>query len=57
MLWTAGRPDGITRRPDDWQGTEFSNLQTVLNLLETLMNSGIPVKKHHYNEVILANRM
>jgi len=27
MYWTAGRPDG-------WQGTEFSDLQTVQNLLE-----------------------
>jgi hypothetical protein len=27
------------------------------NLLETILNSGIPVKKHHYNEVILSNRM
>jgi hypothetical protein len=32
-------------------------LQTVQNLLETLVNSGIPVKKHHYKEVILSNRM
>jgi len=23
------RPDGMTRRPDDWQGTEFSDLQIV----------------------------
>jgi hypothetical protein len=27
------------------------------NLLETLMNSGIPVKKHLYKKVILSNRM
>jgi G:T/U-mismatch repair DNA glycosylase len=32
-------------------------LQTVQNLLEALLNSGIPVKQHHYNEVILSNRM
>jgi hypothetical protein len=57
MLWTAGRPDGMTRRPDGWQGTEFSDLQTVQNLLETLLNSGIPDKKHLYKEVILSNRM
>jgi hypothetical protein len=51
------RPDGMTRRPVGWQGTEFSDLQTVQNLLETLLNSGIPIKKHHYNEVIMSNRM
>jgi hypothetical protein len=33
-LWTAGRPDGMTRRPDGWQGTEFFNLQTLHNLLK-----------------------
>jgi hypothetical protein len=27
----------------------------VQNLLETLLNSGIPVKEHHYKEVILVN--
>jgi len=48
MLWTAGHPDGMIRRPDGWQGTKFSDLQTVQNLLEALLNSGIPVKKHHY---------
>jgi len=47
----------MTRRPNGWQGTEFSDLQTVQNLPETLLNSGIPVKKHDYNEVILSNRM
>jgi hypothetical protein len=47
----------MARRPDGWQGTEISDLQTVLNLLEALMNSGIPVQKHHYNEVILSNKM
>jgi hypothetical protein len=57
MLWTAGRQDGMTRRPDGWQGTEFSDLQTVQNLLETLLNSGIPDKKHLYKEVILSNRI
>jgi hypothetical protein len=29
VLWTDGRPDGMTRCPDGWQGTEFSALQTV----------------------------
>jgi hypothetical protein len=57
MLWTDGRPDGMTHRPDGWQGTEFSDLQTVQNLLEALLNSGILVKKHLYKEVILSNRM
>jgi hypothetical protein len=57
MHWTAGHLDDMTRRLDGWQGTKFSDLQTVQNLLETLLNSRIPVKKHHYNEVILSNRM
>jgi len=26
MLWIDGRPDGISRCPDDWQGTKFSDL-------------------------------
>jgi len=56
MLWTVGRPDGMTHRPNEWQGTEFSNLQTVQNLLEALLNSGIPVKQHHYNEVIFVQQ-
>jgi hypothetical protein len=54
---TDERPDGMTRRPDGWQGTKFPNLQTVQNLLEAFLNSGILVKQHHYNEVILSNRM
>jgi len=29
----------------------------VHNLLEALLNSGIPVEKHLYKEVILSNRM
>jgi hypothetical protein len=57
VLWTAGLPDGMTRRPVDWQGTEFSDLQTVQNLLKTLLNIEIPVKEHLYKEVILSNRM
>jgi len=32
-------------------------LQTVQNLLETCLNSGIPVKEHLYKEMILSNRM
>jgi len=46
MHWTAGRPDGMTRRPNGWQGTKFFDLQTVQNLLETILN-----------EVIFSNRM
>jgi len=57
VLWTDGRLDGMTRRPDGWQVTEFSALQTVHNLLEALLNSEIPIKKHLYKEVILSNRM
>jgi hypothetical protein len=57
MHWTAGRPDGMTSCLDGWQGTEFSDLQTVQNLLETLLNSEISNKKHLYKEVILSNRM
>jgi len=57
MHWIVGRPDGMTRRLDGWLGTKFSDLQTVQNILETLLNSGIPVKMHLYNEVILSNRM
>jgi hypothetical protein len=56
-LWTDGRPDNMTRCPDGWQGTEFSTLQAVHNLLEALLNSGIPVKRNLYKEVILSNRM
>lgn len=52
--WASGR---YSTSFDGWQGTEFFDLQTVQNLLETLLNSGIPVKKHHYKELILSNRM
>jgi hypothetical protein len=24
MLWSVGRPDSMARRPDGWQGTDFS---------------------------------
>jgi hypothetical protein len=48
MHWIAGRPDGMTRCPNGWQGIKFSDLQTNQNFLETLLNSGIPVKKHLY---------
>jgi hypothetical protein len=26
MLWTDERPDGISRRPDDCKGSDFSDL-------------------------------
>jgi len=48
MLWTDGRPDGMTRLPNGWQGNKFSDLQIVQSLLETLLNSRILVKKHLY---------
>jgi DNA primase len=57
MHWIAGRPNGMTRRPDGWQGTKIFDSQIVQNLLETLLNSRIPDKKHLYKEVILSNRM
>jgi hypothetical protein len=44
VLWTAGRPDGMTHHPDGWQGTKYYDLQTVQNILETLLNSGILIK-------------
>jgi hypothetical protein len=34
-LWADERPDGMARRPDGWQGTEISNLQTVQNIWNT----------------------
>jgi len=33
-VWTDDCPGGMTRRPDGWQGTDFSFLQTVQNLLK-----------------------
>jgi hypothetical protein len=57
IVQTDGPPYGMTRRSNGWQRTEFSALQTVQNLLEALMNSGIPFKKHLYKEVILSNKM
>jgi hypothetical protein len=52
MHWTARHPDVKTRRPDGWQGTNFFDLQTVQKLSEALLNSGIPVEKHLYKEVV-----
>jgi hypothetical protein len=57
MVWTVGRPDGMTRRPDGWQGTEFFWLVNCTESFGSTLNSGIPVEKHLYKEVILSNRM
>jgi hypothetical protein len=57
VLYSARRPNEMTRRPDGWQGTKISDLRTVQSPQETLLNSGIPVKKHHYIEVISYNKM
>jgi hypothetical protein len=57
MLWIDGCPDGMTCPLDGRLGIKFSYLQTMQNLLETLLNSKIPVKNHLYKEVILSNRM
>jgi hypothetical protein len=32
-------------------------LQIMQNLLKALLNSGIPIKKYLYKEVILSNKM
>jgi hypothetical protein len=55
-LWTDERPDGMTRRLDGWQGTEISDLYNSVESYETLLNSGIPVKKHLYIQVMLSNQ-
>jgi hypothetical protein len=47
-LWTAGRPDRMTRRPDGWQGTEIFWLVSSAKSSEGTLNSGIPVTKHLY---------
>jgi hypothetical protein len=36
MLWTVGRPDGISRRPDGCKESDFSKLKIVHNLIEEL---------------------
>jgi hypothetical protein len=35
-LWTTRSPNGMTHRPDGWQGIEFSDFQIEQNLLEAL---------------------
>jgi hypothetical protein len=55
-LWTNEHPDGMTRRPDGWQGTEIFDLYNSAESSETLLNSGIPIKKHLYIQVILSNQ-
>jgi hypothetical protein len=60
---TVERSDGILRRPDGCKGSNSFDLESVQNLLETLLwnedskNNWIPDNKHHYKEVILSNRM
>jgi hypothetical protein len=46
----------MTHCSHGWQGIKFSALQTVQNLLEALLNSEIPVKKHLYKEVIFVQQ-
>jgi hypothetical protein len=36
MLWTVGRPDGISCRPNGYKGSDFFDLESVQNLLEEL---------------------
>jgi hypothetical protein len=45
MLWTVGHSDGISRRPDGWQGTRFFWLIDCAESSGSTLNSGIPVKK------------
>jgi hypothetical protein len=47
--WTDECSDGMTRLLDGWQGTDFSDLQNLLN-------SEIPVKQHLYIQVILSKQ-
>jgi hypothetical protein len=46
----------MTRRPDGWQGPEISDLYNNAESSETLLNSGIPIKKPLYIQVILSNQ-
>jgi hypothetical protein len=55
-LWTDECPDGMTCCPNDWQGTEISDLYNSAESSETLLNSGILLKKHLYIQVILSNQ-
>jgi hypothetical protein len=54
--WTDDCPDEMTRRLDGWQGTENFWLVNSSESSETLLNSGIPVKKHLYIQVILSKQ-
>jgi hypothetical protein len=51
--WTDERPDGMTCRPDGWQGTDFSDL---LNLLKHFWIAESLVKQHLYIQVILSKQ-
>jgi len=61
--WIVERPNGISRCPNRCKGSDFSNLESGQNLLETKLwnedskNNWTPDKKHHYMKVILSNRM
>jgi len=63
VAWTVERPDKISRHPDGCKGYNFSDLESVQNLLETKHwnedseNNWAPVKKHRYMEVILSKKM
>jgi hypothetical protein len=61
--WIVEQLDGISRHPDGCKGSDFSDLESVHNLLETflwkwrLWKYWTPDKKHHYMKVILSNKM
>jgi hypothetical protein len=55
MLLIDGLPDGMTRRPDGWKGTRFSNFANCAESFGSTLNGEIPIKKHLYIEVILSN--
>jgi hypothetical protein len=46
----------MARRPDGWQGIDFSWLVNCAESSEILLNSGISVEKHLYIQVILSNQ-
>jgi hypothetical protein len=63
--WSVGRSDGMTCRPDEWNSGqmgvwtadkdfEIFCLESSAETSETLLNSGIPVKKHLYKQLILS---
>jgi len=50
---SVGRPDGMARRPDGWQGTDFSDLQ---NLLKHFWKAESLFKQNLYIQVILSKQ-